>query len=166
MLFRSATGSVQVVATGLQGTLVVTDDTTDPTKPRVTLTAASPTGAFGNIPIGNSFTLMIDTPPSTNEACQIYKPSQEVTVTAGTNRIEVVCSPTAQVVAFAGTGVQASVNGNLTNSQFNRPSRLAVDGNGVIYVSEYTAIRTISPSGIVSTLTVRSEEHTSELQSH
>jgi formylglycine-generating enzyme required for sulfatase activity len=58
------------------------------------------------------------------------------------------------VTTFAGSGAASSVDGIGTAASFYSPSRVAVDSNGNVYLSEYSGnrIRKISPSGNVTTL--------------
>jgi len=58
------------------------------------------------------------------------------------------------VSTFAGTGAQDSVDGPGASAQFNRPSGVAVDSSGNVYVADQFGqrIRKITSSGVVSTL--------------
>ena len=58
------------------------------------------------------------------------------------------------VTTYAGNGVAASINGNLTTSSFSYPYGLGFDPNGNIYVADSVSskIRKISSSGNVTTL--------------
>jgi sugar lactone lactonase YvrE len=70
------------------------------------------------------------------------------------DRIRVI-APDEQVTTLAGS-VPGFVDGWTTDALFDTPSGVAVSGNGTVYVADTgnNAIRTISPEGLVSTLTV------------
>ena len=63
-------------------------------------------------------------------------------------------TPGGTVTTFAGTGVAGFADGGAATAQFNGPNRLVVDGQGVVYVSDYdnNRIRKVLPNGTVSTL--------------
>ena len=64
-------------------------------------------------------------------------------------------TPAGTVTTLAGTaGVYGSANGTGVAARFNRPSGLAVDGSGNVYVADTynSSIRQITPAGIVTTL--------------
>jgi DNA-binding beta-propeller fold protein YncE len=69
------------------------------------------------------------------------------------NRIRMI-TPSGVVTTFAGRGSSSGVNGNGTLAGFSNPLGLAIDGSGVLYVSEYGGhrIRKINPSADVTTL--------------
>jgi hypothetical protein len=56
------------------------------------------------------------------------------------------------VKTYAGNGIKASLDGNLTTSSFNQPYGMAFDPNGNLYVADRTKIRKVSLSGNVTTL--------------
>lgn len=58
------------------------------------------------------------------------------------------------VTTVAGTGSAGFVNGNSDSAKFNVPTKVALDGLGNIYVSEFgnNSIRKINTNGIVSTV--------------
>jgi hypothetical protein len=56
------------------------------------------------------------------------------------------------VKLFAGNGIKASLDGNLTSSSFNNPYGMAFDPKGNLYVADRTKIRKISLAGNVTTL--------------
>ena len=56
------------------------------------------------------------------------------------------------VTTYAGNGITASIDGNLTTSSFNGPYGMAFDIKGNLYVADRTKIRKISNSGNVTTL--------------
>lgn len=58
-----------------------------------------------------------------------------------------------KVSTFAGAGTPGSVDGKGTAASFNRPSAIAIDANGTLYVAESAGnkIRKITPAGRVST---------------
>ena len=62
-------------------------------------------------------------------------------------------SPSGVVSTFAGSGTNGFVDGQDVSASFARPYSVAVDFNGTIYVADTgnNRIRTISPSGYVST---------------
>jgi PKD repeat protein/sugar lactone lactonase YvrE len=73
---------------------------------------------------------------------------------AGNNTIRKI-TPAGVVTTLAGTaGVTGSADGSGAAAQFNGPSSIAVDGNGIVYVADEvnSTIRKITPSGDVSTL--------------
>jgi sugar lactone lactonase YvrE len=61
---------------------------------------------------------------------------------------------TGEVTTFAGSGVDASIDGIGTAASFNYPSGLAIDSIGDVYVADTgnNKIRKITPTGVVSTL--------------
>lgn len=61
---------------------------------------------------------------------------------------------TGQVTTFAGTGVAGFQNGDRAAAQFDHPQDVAIDQNGVIYVTDNGnhRIRRIDPSGQVTSL--------------
>lgn len=71
----------------------------------------------------------------------------------GNNMIRKI-SASGLVSTLAGSGIEGSVNATGVLASFNRPSGVAVDPSGNIYVADYgnNAIRQISPLGVVTTL--------------
>lgn len=68
-------------------------------------------------------------------------------------------SPAGTVTTIAGsTGVAGSVDGTGTNAQFSRPAGIAIDGSGVVYISDFdnNTIRVGAASGSSGALTVTS----------
>ena len=63
-------------------------------------------------------------------------------------------TPAGVVSTLAGTGVAGFADGGAATAQFNGPNGLVVDGQGVIYVSDYnnSRIRKVTPNGTVSTV--------------
>jgi len=63
-------------------------------------------------------------------------------------------APVVTVTTLAGSGSAAFADGNGTSASFNSPTRLAVDGNGTLFIADTNnnRIRRISATGIVSTL--------------
>jgi hypothetical protein len=58
------------------------------------------------------------------------------------------------VTTLAGTGSSGSANGTGTAASFYNPTGVAVDGNGNVYVADYSnhLIRKITSGGVVTTL--------------
>jgi len=69
----------------------------------------------------------------------------------GNHRIRKI-SPSGMVSTFAGTGIRGDLDGVSLHAQFRRPSGIAIDPLGNIYVSDWSRIRKISPQGSVSTI--------------
>ncbi len=63
-------------------------------------------------------------------------------------------TPAGLVSTLAGTGVQGDINATGALASFNRPSGVAVDANGNVYVADQgnSQIREITPAGVVTTL--------------
>lgn len=63
-------------------------------------------------------------------------------------------TPQGVVSTLAGSGVQGNVNGTGEDASFNRPSGVAVDANGNVYVADAgnSLIREVSPVGVVTTI--------------
>ena len=64
-------------------------------------------------------------------------------------------TPAGVVSTLAGSGLTGRADGAGTTAQFNNPSGIAVDAQGLVYVadSNNSLIRVITPAGVVSTLT-------------
>jgi hypothetical protein len=56
------------------------------------------------------------------------------------------------VTTYAGNGINASIDGNLTNSSFNNPYGMGFDPNGNLYIADRSKIRKIDSYGNVTTL--------------
>lgn len=69
------------------------------------------------------------------------------------NRIRKL-TPTGQVITVAGTGQAGFMDGKAGQAQFKGMARLALDKQGVLYISDSHGIRRLSPDGQVSTLTL------------
>lgn len=63
-------------------------------------------------------------------------------------------TPGGVVSTFAGTGTAGFADGGATSAKFSGPNGLAIDAQGVIYVSDYdnSRIRKVLPNGTVSTV--------------
>lgn len=64
-------------------------------------------------------------------------------------------TPAGQVSTFAGTaGQSGSDDGTAAAARFNRPSSIAIDATGNLYVTDYSnsTVRKITPAGVVTTL--------------
>ncbi len=61
--------------------------------------------------------------------------------------------PTGNVTTYAGqAGVAGHLDGPRNVATFDRPTGLASDAYGTLYVADFSGIRIISPSGIVATI--------------
>lgn len=71
----------------------------------------------------------------------------------GNNRIRLL-TPTGTATTIAGSGVYGSANGNGRNASFARPSGVAIDASGNLYVLDAgtSIVRQIDPKGNVRTL--------------
>jgi sugar lactone lactonase YvrE len=71
----------------------------------------------------------------------------------GNNLIQVI-APGGVVSTLAGSGAAGSTNATGTAASFNRPTGVAVDASGTVYVADSgnNLIRVIAPGGVVSTL--------------
>jgi sugar lactone lactonase YvrE len=58
----------------------------------------------------------------------------------------------AVVTTIAGNGVYGFADGIGLNTQFGTPQGIAVDSNGNIYIADYSRLRKITPTGVVTTL--------------
>lgn len=97
----------------------------------------------------------------TGAAASFYKPQGITVGSDGTiyvadtdnNRIRKI-TPAGVVTTLAGQTMSGMTDGNGTSAQFNRPSGIAVDTNGTVYVVDQmnNRIRKITPSGDVTTL--------------
>jgi len=63
-------------------------------------------------------------------------------------------APAATVTTLAGNGIEGWADGNAATAQFNRPIKIAVDGQGNIFISDRKkyCIRRIAPDGTVTTI--------------
>ena len=69
------------------------------------------------------------------------------------NRTIRVVTPAGQVTTLAGSaGTAGSADGSGTAAEFMYPMGVAVDGAGNVYVADQSAIRQITPAGVVTTL--------------
>lgn len=70
------------------------------------------------------------------------------------NNVIRTVSPLGVVATFVGSGSAGIQDGTGTNALLNRPSALAFDGSGNLYVTEWSnnCIRKVSPAGVVTTL--------------
>jgi sugar lactone lactonase YvrE len=67
------------------------------------------------------------------------------------NRIRKI-TPDGIVTTFAGSGISGWADGTGAAARFTWPYGVAVDGSGNVYVADGTAIRKITPEGVVRTL--------------
>jgi len=86
--------------------------------------------------------------------CIAFDPSGNLYVTDYNNHRIRKISPSGQVSTFAGSGVQGNADGNGIAAQFTRPTGIACDAIGNVYVTDFGnhRIRKITPAGEVSTL--------------
>jgi sugar lactone lactonase YvrE len=82
----------------------------------------------------------------------------------GNNLIRKI-SPAGAVTTLAGSGVEGSANGTGTAATFNKPTGIAVDASGNVYVADWgnNLVRIISPAGVVSTLSNTANSKSSPL---
>jgi streptogramin lyase len=104
------------------------------------------TGVVGSTD-GTSATFNGPTGVATDSAGNIYVADKE------NSKIRMI-TPSGVVSTLAGTGIQGDTNGPGTSATFARPTGVAVDNVGNVYVADTygMTIRTITPSGVVSTL--------------
>jgi hypothetical protein len=96
----------------------------------------------------------------TGTAARFYQPtgiaadhSGNIYVADANNYVIRKITPLAEVTTFAGTpNVSGSVDGASLLAEFNSPFGVAVDSSGNVYVSDYSTVRVINPSGVVITL--------------
>ena len=69
----------------------------------------------------------------------------------GNNKIRKI-TPAGVVTTLAGSGAAGSANGTGATASFFRPSSIAVDSSGNVYVADRTIIRIISSVGVVVTM--------------
>jgi uncharacterized delta-60 repeat protein len=70
----------------------------------------------------------------------------------GSSAIRMI-TPDGNVTTLAGDpDIPGSVDGNAVDARFDSPSALAADGRGNLYVGDNNTLRSITPSGVVSTL--------------
>jgi sugar lactone lactonase YvrE len=106
----------------------------------------------------STYSVTVGTQPI-GEICEVSSGDGTV-VASNISNVLITCSVppalnvTTEVTTFAGSGVQGYFNDTLTDSQFNRPSGIALDAAGNIYIADTynNVIRKITPSGDVSTL--------------
>jgi sugar lactone lactonase YvrE len=80
-----------------------------------------------------------------------FSPSGDLFVADyGSHRIWKVTVPGHTASVFAGSGVAGHTNGTGTDATFNRPTPLAFDASGNLYVGDRSGVRKITPAGVVS----------------
>jgi len=82
----------------------------------------------------------------------------------GNNAIRKI-SPSGAVSTLAGSGVQGYTDGSGTAAVFNKPTGVAVDASGNVYVADWgnNVIRVITPAGVVTTLSSTTNGKTSKI---
>jgi len=169
--FGSSTSTVVITVTGKVIVQTAPPSITYPTpqiyKVNLTVTPLAPTNTGGAVPVaaygGVSIFAGNGMPGSVNNTGQLatFNSPDGVAVDAagniyvadaGNNLIRKI-TPAGVVTTFAGNGTVGSSNGPAASASFNRPSGLAVDAAGNVYVSDSgnNLIRKITPGGQVST---------------
>jgi len=169
--YGSSTATVVITVTGKVIVQTLPPSITYPTpqiyKVNLTVTPLAPTNIGGAVPVaaygGASIFAGSGMPGSGNNIGQLATfntPDGVATDAAGNiyvadagNNLIRKITPAGVVTTFAGNGTVGSSNGAAASASFNRPSGIAVDAAGNVYVSDAgnNQIRKITPGGQVST---------------
>ncbi|MEC9037903.1 MAG: LamG-like jellyroll fold domain-containing protein, partial [Verrucomicrobiota bacterium] len=83
----------------------------------------------------------------------VFDQADNLYVVDNLNRIIRKIDPSGYVSTFAGNGTASLIDGQGTEASFNKPTNIAIDSSGNLYVSEYgsSSIRKITPDANVTT---------------